>query len=183
MRFVFLSTQDNYITGLRAAAAAIKREHGVELTVGVYLAADLADPARRERIATEIAAADFVVGAMLFGEAYIRPLEVMLRRATCPVAILMSNPSLTKLTRIGKFNLGGKSEGDESQGGLMQSLKPKHGHGELSRQLALVKNLTKILKFLPGRFRDLHSFIVLHLFWVHNSPENLQRMLCMLAER
>ena len=183
MRFVFLSTQDNYITGLRAAAAAIKREHGVELTVGVYLAADLADPVRRERIAAELAAADFVVGAMLFGEAYIRPLEVMLRRATCPVAILMSNPSLTKLTRIGKFNLGGKSDGDESQGGIMQSLKPKHGHGEMSRQLALVKNLTKILKFLPGRFRDLHSFVVLHLFWVHNSPENLQRMLCMLAER
>ncbi|NTU84778.1 MAG: magnesium chelatase subunit H, partial [Chloroflexales bacterium] len=182
MRFVFLSTQDNYITGLRSAAAAIKREHGVDLTVGVYLASDLGDPARRERIAADIAAADFVMGAMLFGEAYVRPLEQMLARATCPVAILMSNPTLAKLTHIGKFSLGGQG-GDDSQGGMMQSLKPKHGHGEMSRQLALVKSLTKILKFLPGRFRDLHSFIVLHQFWVHNSPENLQRMLCLIAER
>ncbi len=182
MRFVFLSTQDNYITGLRAAAAAITREHAVDLTVGVYLASDLADPVRRERIAADVAAADFVLGAMLFGEAYIRPLEAMLARATCPIAILMSNPSLAKFTRLGKFNLGGKDK-DDSHGGMMDSFKPKHGHSEMSRQLTLVKSLTKILKFLPGRFRDLHSFIVLHLFWVHNSPENLQRMLCTIAER
>ncbi len=183
MRFVVLSTQDNYGPGLRAAAATISRAHGLDLTVGVYLASDLTDQARRERIAADIASADFVLGAMLFGEAYVRPLEAMLAAAPCPVAVIMSNPALAKLTRLGKFSLGDNQGSGEGHGGMLQALKPKHGHGEATRQLALVKSLTRILKFLPGRFRDLHSFIVLHQFWVHNSPENMERMLCLIAER
>ncbi|WP_129677746.1 magnesium chelatase subunit H [Candidatus Chloroploca sp. Khr17] len=183
MHIVVLSTQDNYTVGLRRAAATISREYSLEVTVAVYMAADLADPERRAKIEADLQRADFVLGAMLFGESYVRPLVTMIQPLTCPVAIIMSNPALTKLTHLGKFNLGGKGDANDSHGGMMQALKPKHGHGEASRQLALVKNLTRILKYLPGRFRDLHSYIVLHQFWVHNSPENLQRMLCLLIER
>lgn len=182
MRIIVLTTQDNYTIGLRAAAAAIRRDHDVAVEVTVHTAADLADPARLAAVAQDVAGADFVLGAMLFGEAYVRPLEPILASAPCPVAVIMSNPALTRLTRIGKFSLAGQS-GEDGHGGLMHALRPKHGHGEVSRQLSLVKSLTRILKFLPGRFRDLHSFISLHQFWVHNSPENLQRMLCMIGER
>ncbi len=187
MRLVFLSTQDNYSVGLRTAATALNREYSLNLSVAVYLASDLGDPVKRATIAADLRQADFIMGAMLFGEAYVRPLETMLAEAPCPMAIIMSNPALAKYTRLGKFNLAGKGESEGEQGhghgGMMQALRPKHGHGEASRQLALVKSLTKILKFLPGRMRDLHSFIVLHQFWVHNSPENLKRMLCLIIDR
>ncbi|RRR67292.1 MAG: magnesium chelatase subunit H [Candidatus Viridilinea halotolerans] len=183
MRVVFLSTQDNYTVGLRAAAAAINREYQLDLQVAVYMAADLGDPVRRARIEADVVAADVVVGAMLFGEAYVRPLEAIFARATCPMAIIMSNPALAKFTRLGKFTLSGNEDAQDGHRGMMNALRPKHGHGEASRQLALVKNLTRILKYLPGRMRDLHTFIVLHQFWVHNSPDNLRRMLCLLVER
>lgn len=183
MRFVFLSTQDNYTVGLRAAAAALNREYQLDLQVVVYQAADLGDPVRRARIEADVLAADFVLGAMLFGEAYVRPLEAIFARATCPMALIMSNPALAKFTRLGKFTLGGNEDAPDGHRGMMNALRPKHGHGEASRQLALVKNLTRILKYLPGRMRDLHTFIVLHQFWVHNSPDNLRRMLCLLIER
>ncbi len=182
MRIVVLTTQDNYTVGLRAAAAAIQRDHGVPVAITVHTGADLADPARLAEVEREVASADFVLGAMLFGEAYVRPLAPILARAPCPVAVIMSNPTLARLTRMGKFTLGDQG-GEGGHDGIMQALKPKHGHGEVSRQLNMVKALTKVLKFLPGRFRDLHSFISLHQYWVNNSPENLQRMLCLIGER
>ncbi|NTW97845.1 MAG: DUF3479 domain-containing protein, partial [Oscillochloris sp.] len=185
MRFVFLTTQDNYTLGLRNAAAAISREYKIDLTVGVYMTADVNDPVMQKRLEEDLARADFIFGAMVFGEAIVRPIEENLAKATCPVCIIISNPTLIRHTRIGKFSLGKVSDGSNKEGhkGILQSLRPKHGHGEVSRQMNLVKGLTKILKFLPGRFRDLHTYVSAHQFWVHNTPKNMERMLCMLIER
>lgn len=184
MRFIVLTTQDNYTTGYRAAAAEIRRIHGIDLTVGVYMTSELSDPATFKKLEQDVAGADFIIGAMLFGEAIVRPLETLLASVKCPVIMIMSNPSLIRMTRIGKFSLGAVASGDEKQqGGFMQHLRPKHGHGEVSRQLGFVKSLTKLLKYLPGRFRDLHTYISAHQYWIHNTPDNLQRMLCMLIER
>ncbi len=186
MRFVFLTTQDNYTTALRDAATAISREYGFDLTVGVYMTSELSDPDMRQRLADDLARADFIFGGMIFGEAIVRPLEAQLAKLTCPICIIISNPALIRLTRLGKFNLGMISDGkdkEEKKSGLLQSLRPKHGHGEVSRQMNLIKGLSKILKYLPGRFRDLHTYVSAHQFWVHNTPKNMQRMLCMLIER
>ncbi|MBX0327455.1 magnesium chelatase subunit H [Oscillochloris sp. ZM17-4] len=195
MRFVFVTTQDNYTTALRDAAAAITREHGIDVSVGVYMTSELSDPAMRGRLEEDLARADFIFGGMIFGEAIVRPLVEQLAKVSCPVCIIISNPALIRLTHLGKFNLGMISDGkdkdkekekEKEKGGIssiLQSLKPKHGHGEVSRQMNLVKGLTKILKFLPGRFRDLHTYVSAHQFWVHNTPKNMERMLCMLIER
>lgn len=186
MRFVFLTTQDNYTTALRDATAAISREYGFDLTVGVYMTSELSDPDMRQRLADDLARADFIFGGMIFGEAIVRPLEAQLATLTCPICIIISNPALIRLTRLGKFNLGMISDGkdkEEKKSGLLQSLRPKHGHGEVSRQMNLIKGLSKILKYLPGHFRDLHTYVSAHQFWVHNTPKNMQRMLCMLIER
>ncbi len=167
MRFVFLTTQDNYTTALRDAAAAISREYGFDLTVGVYMTSELSDPDMRQRLADDLARADFIFGGMIFGEAIVRPLEAQLATLTCPICIIISNPALIRLTRLGKFNLGMISDGkdkEEKKSGLLQSLRPKHGHGEVSRQMNLIKGLSKILKYLPGRFRDLHTYVSAHQF-------------------
>ncbi|NTV63909.1 MAG: DUF3479 domain-containing protein, partial [Oscillochloris sp.] len=185
MRFVFLTTQDNYTLGLRNAAATISREYKIDLTVGVYMTSEISDPAMRRRLEEDLARADFIFGSMVFGEAIVRPLEEHLSKATCPICIIISNPALLRQTRIGKFNLGKVGDGSEKEGhkGILQSLRPKHGHGEVSRQMNMVQGLTKILKFLPGRFRDLHTYVVAHQFWMHNTPKNIERMLCLLIER
>ena len=188
MRFVFLTTQDNYTTALRDAAAAISREHGFELTVGVYMTSELSDPDMRHRLEEDLARADFIFGGMIFGEAIVRPLVDQLAQLSCPVCVIISNPALLRLTRLGKFNLGMISDGkdkdkEEKKGSILQALKPKHGHGEVSRQMNLMKGLAKVLKYLPGRFRDLHTYVVAHQFWMHNTPKNMERMLCMLIER
>ncbi len=184
MRFIFLTMDGNHAAALREAAALLRRDQGVELGLGLYDACSLRDEADWRRLAEDVRRADFVFGSMLFGEDLVRPLERALEAAACPVCVITSNPALIYRTRLGKFELRARDEQDT--GPIMQwirKFRPKKGHGEGQRQLALLRNLGKILKLLPGRARDLHTYIAVHQYWMHCSAENLRRMLCLLIER
>ncbi|HEU4326026.1 MAG TPA: magnesium chelatase subunit H [Roseiflexaceae bacterium] len=184
MRFIFLTMDGNHAAALREAAALLRRDQGVELGLGLYDACSLRDEADWRRLAEDVRRADFVFGSMLFGEDLVRPLERALEGATCPVCVITSNPALIYRTRLGKFELHARDEQDASP--IMQwarKFRPKKGAGEGHRQLALLRNLGKILKLLPGRARDLHTYIAVHQYWMHCSAENLRRMLCLLIER
>ncbi len=186
MRFVFLTIDSTHATALHEAAALLRRDHGIELVIHLYHAPSLKREEDWQRLRRDIAEADFIFGSMLFGEEYVRPLERLLSDAPCPVCIIMSNPVLIRCTRIGKFVI--HSPAAERESGVLQRLmaafRPKHGsHGEGQRQLALVRGISKMLKYLPGKAHDLHSYIAVHQFWTNSSPENLRRMLGMLIER
>jgi len=55
--------------------------------------------------------------------------------------------------------------------------------GESQRQLSLVRNLSKVMKHIPGRARDIHTFIAAHQFWLNGSRENMERFLALLVDR
>ncbi|MFN3374651.1 MAG: cobaltochelatase subunit CobN, partial [Chloroflexus sp.] len=65
----------------------------------------------------------------------------------------------------------------------LSQFQPKHGHGEIQRQMSLVRGLSKMLKFLPGKARDIHSYVMAHQFWAASTPENLRRLLLLFIER
>ncbi|NTW03691.1 MAG: DUF3479 domain-containing protein, partial [Oscillochloris sp.] len=184
MRFVFLTMDGNHVAALRLAAERVRRDHGVPLTVACHDASSLRDAAGWRRLEEDLAGAAFVFGARLFGEEYVRPLEKLLKAATCPVLVITSNPALIHCTRIGKFDMRDRSE-DEKPGIIQQwikKLRPQGGAGEARRQLAVLRNLSKVLKLIPGKARDIYVFASSHQFWLNPSPENLYRMLCMLAD-
>ncbi len=186
MRFIFITMDGNHGAALRNAAATLHREHGVELGLGLYDATSLRNAADWERLSQDVAKADFVFGSRLFGEDFVRPLDNALTQATCPVCIITSNPTLMNHTRIGKFKLGGSSDADHEPGLLrqwMSKLRPKGSSSEASRQLAILRNLSKVLKLIPGKARDLYTYIAAHQYWLNGSPDNLYRMLCLLVER
>jgi len=185
MRFVFLTMEGTHSAALREAAATLRQTHGVELDISLYNTALLREEADWERLTRDIARADFTFGARLFGEECVRALERALDQARGPVCIITSNPALLHKTRIGKFTLQSRDEGEES-GLLMQwirKLRPKGGQSEARRQLAVLRNLSKVLKHIPGKARDLHTYIAVHQYWLNNSPDNLTRMLALLIER
>ena len=184
MRIVFLTIDGNHAGALREAAARLKAEHGLTLTPACYDAASLRDEAGWRRLERDLNGAAFVFGARLFGEEYVRPLERLLSAVRCPVLIITSNPALIRQTRIGKFVLAAR-ERDEASGPLRQwikKLRPQGGAGEARRQLAVLRNLSKVLKLIPGKARDLYTYIVAHQYWTNASPENLYRLLCLLIE-
>ncbi|WP_274542393.1 magnesium chelatase subunit H [Candidatus Oscillochloris fontis] len=184
MRFVFLTLDGNHAAALRQAADRVRREHGVTLTVAFHDASSLRDPAGWRRLEQDLSGAAFIFGARLFGEEYVRPLEKLLRAAPCPVLIITSNPALIHCTHIGKFDMRQRDEDEKP--GLMQQwikkLRPQGGAGEARRQLAVLRNLSKVLKIIPGKARDIYAFAASHQYWLNPSPENLYRMLCMLAD-
>ena len=184
MRFVFLCIESNNAPALRQAAASIEREYGLRLAIDYFTPPDMHTTADWERLAHAVARADFVFGSMLFGEEYVRPLSDILASASCPVCMIMSSPSLIRQTRIGKFDLRPKPESQPSAfRQWLSQFQPKHGHGEIQRQMSLVRGLSKMLKFLPGKARDIHTYVTAHQFWAASSPENLRRLLLMFIER
>src|SRR5690349_6093593 len=198
MRFIFLTMDGNHGAALRQAASELRREHGVELDIGLYNATSLRSDEDWARLTRDIAAADFVFGSMLFGEEYVRPLGRAFTASSCPVCVITSNPALIRQTHIGKFDLRAvrakhspnQADGDGAEKAnaspilaWARKFRPKGGHGEGQRQLAMLRNLGKIMKHIPGKMRDLHTYIAVHDYWMHCSPENLKRMLCLLIER
>jgi magnesium chelatase subunit H len=185
MRFIFLTMDGNHGAALRQAAADLSREQGLELALSIYTVNSLRSEADWQRLEADMAGASFVFGAMLFSEEIVRPLQRLLGGLETPVCVITSNPALIRMTRLGKFTLGQRE--DESGGGFLMQLarkfRPRHGAGEGQRQLALLRNLGKVMKHIPGKARDLHSYIAVHEYWMNSSPENLKRMLCLLIER
>lgn len=184
MRFVFLTMEGTHSAALREAADTLRRVHQIDLTISLHNTALLRSDADWQRLTEDAACADFIFGARLFGEDCVRSIERALAAATCPICIITSNPALINKTRLGKFILH-KDDGQEP-GLLMQwmrKLRPKGGSGEARRQLAILRNLSKVLKHIPGKARDLHTYLVAHQYWLNNSSENLLRLLCLLIER
>ena len=186
MRFVFITMDGNHAGALREAERMLQRDQHVDLSLGLYDATTLREPDDWARLHADMARADFVFGSMLFGEELVRPLERALEATICSRCIITSNPSLIYKTRLGKFTLKLHNEADENP--LMQwarKLRPKkdNKHGEGRRQLAMMRNIGKLLQHIPGKARDLHTYIVVHQYWLHASPENLRRMLCLLIDR
>ncbi|NTV46609.1 MAG: magnesium chelatase subunit H, partial [Chlorobiales bacterium] len=185
MRFIFLTMEVVNNAALREAVAKIKQEFNVEVDLRIYNMALLRGEETWARLQDDVSSAHFVFGSMLFSEEIVRPLEAILTKATCPVCIITSNPALIRMTRLGKFVMQ-KPEDEEAPGPvkkLMAKLRPKHGHGESQRQLGMIRSLGKVLKHIPGKARDLYTFIAAHQYWLNGSPENLSRLLCMIIDQ
>lgn len=189
MRFVFLTMEVTNNAALRASAEMLRRDYHIDVGIGLYNVALLRGEEAWQRLAEDAARADFIFGSMLFSEDIVRPLQRILGQASCPICIITSNPALIRLTRLGKFNLysyGTEQEAASGTGRIRQwisKLRPGHGHGESQRQLTLVRGLSKLLKVIPGKSRDLYNYIVSHQYWLNGSAENLSRMLLMVTER
>lgn len=189
MRFVFLTMDGNHGAALRQAAATLRRDHGVEVGIALYNATTLRTAADFATLAADVQGADFVFGSMLFGEELVRPLEGILTAAPCPVCVITSNPALIYASKLGKLQFKKKDADAEEKGGLgawakkFRPKRDKNGGGESQRQLALLRNVSKVLAHIPGKARDLHTYIAAHDYWLNGSPENLKRLLCLLIDR
>jgi magnesium chelatase subunit H len=186
LHFVYVTMDGGHNSALREAAGCLKRDYDINMHLALHSMSHLRDQTDWERLENDIRAADFIYGCMIFGEEHVRPLERILDSVQTPTCFITSNPALIYRTRLGKLSLKPAPEGEE-QGMFkrwMQRLRPKKsGRAEGHRQTAFIKNLTKYMKYMPGMMRDLHTFIAMHDYWIHSSPENLKRQMLLLIER
>jgi magnesium chelatase subunit H len=186
MRFLFITMEPTNNSVLKSAAAELNREFDLDLNVSIFNLGLNHGRHTWEKLEREIPGADFIFGSMLFSEEIVRPLEELLATAACPVCMITSNPALINQTRVGKFSLQKNAEEEKQQSifkQLASKLKPANSSSESQRQLSLVRNVGKLMKHIPGKARDIHTFISAHQFWLNGSKENMRRFLCLLIDR
>ena len=185
LHFLYVTMDGLHNAALREAARLVERDHGVRVHLMLHATSAMRAASDWERFAADAARADFIFGCMIFGEEHVRPMQRVLETVSAPILFITSNPALIYSTRLGSFSLQQRPE--EEQGLMqrwMQKLRPKKsGRSEGHSQTALLKNLTRLMKYVPGKMRGLHTFISAHDYWLHSSPENLARMICLHAER
>jgi magnesium chelatase subunit H len=183
---VVIVTLDHH---LASAVARVERSLAKAipgLSLSLHAAADWsARPATLKACMEDIAAADVIIGNMLFMEEHVNAILPAIEARRCnasAVAMFMSAGEAIRLTRLGKFDMGAR------QGTFMSLLKKlkgskseKSSSGE--RQMAMLKRLPQILRFIPGSAQDVRAYFLAMQYWLAGSEENVEHLVRYLVSR
>ena len=187
---VVIVTLDNHLTG---AVARLKTQLSREvpgLELSVHAASNwAANPGSLKACIEDIGQGDIIIATMLFMEDHIQAVMPALqaRREHCDAMVaFMSAGEVIKLTRLGRFSMGG------SQGTIVNLLKKLRGAktnnatekasaGE--KQLAMLKRLPKILRFIPGSAQDVRAYFLAMQYWLAGSEENIGHLVRFLVAK
>ena len=192
MRVVML-TLDTHLSSAanRSAARLAQKMPGLELRLHAASEYRASDDALQKCL-HDIQRADMVIATMLFMEDHYLPvIEAMkARRDHCDAMVcIMSAPPVMQLTRMGKLTMGGKSSGLME---LLKKLRPKAkenteektaSKSEGAKQMAMLRRLPKLLRFIPGTAQDLRYFFLTMRYWLAGSEQNITNMILMLVKR
>ena len=194
---VVLVTMDSHLAGAteRANVTLAKSLPGLKLSV--HAAAEWGDdPQALQRCKTDIAQGDIVIATMLFLEDHFLPIlpALQARRDHCDAMVCaMSAAEVTKLTRMGKFDMAAPATGAMA---FLKRLRNKPeakgepGHeasGERAtageKQMKMLRRLPKILRFIPGTAQDVRAYFLTLQYWLAGSQENIANMVHFLVDR
>ena len=155
------------------------------MDLAFHAAADWNDPAALAALPRAIAKADIIVATMLFMEEHTEAVlpAIRARRDTCDAMLgCMSAPEVVKLTRVGRFNMDG------SKRGALAFLKRLRGSAKASdtggaEQLAMLRRMPKILRFIPGTAQDVRAYFLTLQYWLAGSDENIANLVRFLVSR
>ncbi len=183
---VVIVTLDHHLASAvtRVNAAMEKVIPGFSLSL--HAASDwAARPASLKACIDDLNSANVVIANMLFMEEHVNAVLPTLqakRDSYDALAVFMSAGEAIKLTRVGKFDMGAK------QSGFMSLLKKLRGaksdkvsSGE--RQMAMLKRLPQILRFIPGAAQDVRAYFIAMQYWLAGSEENVEHMIRYLVSR
>ncbi len=194
---VVLVTLDRHLASAAQRAAKGLARDLPGLDFAFHAATDWAnDPASLARCKADIARGDIVIACMLFVEEHIQAVlpDLQARRDHCDAMIgCISAGEIVKLTRLGKLSMDGSG-----QGGLLALLKRLRGKsggqdgkrggksagmGAGARQVAMLRRLPKLLRFVPGTAQDLRAYFLTLQYWLAGSEQNIAQLLRFLVDR
>lgn len=185
---VVLVTLDGHAAGAaRRAAGHLARDlPGLDFTF--HAAADWeGHPDRLARCIEDIGCGDIVIATMLFTDEHIRAVlpALQARREHCDAMVCaMSAGEVVKLTRMGGFKMDGKQKGPLA---LLKRLRGKSKAGgppsSGAGQMAMLRRLPRILRFIPGSAQDVRAYFLMLQYWLAGSEQNLANMVRLLVDR
>jgi magnesium chelatase subunit H len=182
---VTLVTMDSHLSTASIRAAESLRAELPGLTFRIH-AADRwnADPDALARCREDIAAADILIVTMLFLDDHIRAILPALeaRRDHCDAMVCcLAAGEVIRLTRMGRLSMAG---GDQGPMAWLKRLRGKAKSGSSGKgQMAMLRQLPRLLRFLPGTAQDLRAYFLTLQYWLAGSDRNIANMIRLLVQR
>jgi len=183
---VVLITLDNHLAATVARARTALRREVPNLDLALHVATDWdKDADALARCRDDIARGDIVIATMLFMENHIEPVldALTARRDSCDAMVAcMSAGEVVRLTRMGRFRMG---DGEAGAIGLLKRLRGsrKKGTSDGASQMALLRRLPRVLRFIPGTAQDLRAYFLTMQYWLACSDRNLANLVRTLISR
>ena len=189
---VVIVTMDSHLTGAAARAHDQLQAEIPGLDLVVHAADKFAaDPAALQQCLRDIETGDLIVAAMLFLEDHVKLVQpaLLARRMACDAMVCcMSAPEVTKLTRIGRFDMSVEASGalamlKKLRGAKKDGSKTNGVGSDGAAQMRMLKRLPKMMKFIPGTAQDVRSYFLALQYWLAGSDENLASLVKMLVQK
>ncbi len=193
---VVVVTMDSHLASAteRAHLSLIKALPGLKLSV--HAAAEWGDdPQALARCKADIAQGDIVIAAMLFMEEHFLPVlpALQARRDHCDAMVCaMSAGEVTKLTRMGKFDMSAPATGPLAFLKRLRGKSASTGDNAAdssarttagAQQMRTLRRLPKILRFIPGTAQDVRAYFLTLQYWLAGSEDNIAHMVHFLVDR
>ena len=177
---------DNHMSSTVMVAQKQLQKDLPGLQLCAHAATDWANnPLALEKCLQDIAEGDIIFASMLFVEDHINPILPALkdRREACDAMVaIMSASEVVGLTKVGRFKMGGKESAPLK---FLKNLrgKKKDGSSDGASQMRMLRQLPKLLKFVPGSAQDLRAYFLAMQYWLSCSDTNLVSLVRMLVDR
>jgi magnesium chelatase subunit H len=184
-RFVII-TLDAHAAGPAARIAPRLSKDFPGIEVSVHAAAEWAEnPAALARAKAAVADANIIVANLLFIEEHITAIlpELQAVRAGLDAFVgVIADPQIVKLTKMGDLDMSKPASGAMAFLKKMRGSKgPTASSGE--KQMALLRRLPKILRWIPGKAQDMRAWFLSMQYWLGGSDDNLEAMIRFLVSR
>jgi magnesium chelatase subunit H len=183
---IVIVTMDSHFGGAVDKARDILRRQIPGLELSLHAADEFAgDEAALEACHADIARADIIIAGMLFLEDHFKLVQgaIAARRLDCDALVCcLSAPEITRMTRMGRLDMAAEAKGLM---GLLKRLRGKKEGGGASGkgQMKMLRELPKLLRFIPGTAQDLRAYFLTLQYWLAGSADNLANMVALLVQR
>lgn len=183
---VVIVTMDGNLSGaLERARPALMRDIA-GLRVTMHAAADFANDERAlAECRADIATGHIIIVGMMFLEDHFNPIlaDLAARRDHCDAMVCaLCAKEVARLSRIGSFTMDGEAKGAMA---LLKKLRgnPKNPSSGGKHQMAMLRAIPQILRFIPGTAQDVRAYFLTLQYWLGGSDENVGNMVRFLVGR
>jgi magnesium chelatase subunit H len=179
-------TMDSHLANAVALAESKLQTQWPDLRIELHSADQFgADKTALAACHDAIARADIIICTMLFLDDHVQLVakQIAAQRERCDaVFCALSASEIVKQTRFGKLDMANEP------GGAMAMLKKLRGKREGTAkisagesQMKLLRNLPKVLRFIPGAAQDLRVYFLGMQYWLAGSADNIESMISLLV--
>ena len=182
MKVVYVLLESQYQSTISAAANAINSSKEGDLSVELsgYLLEELRDDKNLEDLKRDLSEANVFIGSLIFVQDLAeRVVEAVMpnRERLDACIVLPFMPEVMKLNKTGSFSMSQLGKSQSSIAKFMRRKREEAGASFEESMLKLLRNLPKVLKYLPtNKAQDAHYSMLSFQYWLGESATNIENL-------